>query len=93
MHKPLVTIENWAVVQRALAMSALSYEELQPGRHLMGKVVGHTSLSTAECVYTSPIVRVDASKRRVETRNTVYQLGKPSDGYTSWEQQKQHAAA
>ncbi len=94
MHKPLVTIENWAVVQRALAMTALSYEELQPGKHLMGKVVGHTSLSSAECVYTSPIVHVDTSKGRVETRNTVYQLGEPSDGYRSWEhEQKQHAAA
>ena len=37
MHKPLVTIENWAVVQRAVA---LSYEELQPGKRLIGKVVG-----------------------------------------------------
>ena len=37
MQKPVVTIENWAVVQRAVA---LSYEELEPGRHLMGKVFG-----------------------------------------------------
>jgi hypothetical protein len=82
MHKPLVTIENWAVVQKAVA---LSYEELQPGKRLIGKVAGHTALPNAEFIYTSPIVSVDINEGRVETRNTVYQLGKPSDAYRSWE--------
>ena len=85
MQKPLATIENWAVVQRTIA---LSYEELQPGRHLMGKVVGHTSLPNIGCIYTSPIVRVDADEGLVETRNTLYRLGKPSHGYKTWEQQR-----
>ena len=93
MNKPIVTIENWAVVQRMIAVSALSYEELQPGKHLMGKVVGHTNLADAECVYTSPIMRVDVNNGRVETRNTVYQLGKPSQDYKSWEQQHKVEAA
>ena len=91
MKKPLVTIENWAVVQRAVA---LSYEELQPGKHLMGKVAGHTNLPNAEFIYTSPILSVDVDEGRVETRNTVYQLGKASDAYRTWEcEQKVHATA
>jgi hypothetical protein len=91
MQKPLVTIENWAVVQRAVA---LSYEELQPGRHLVGKVVGHRTLPDAKFVYTSPILSVNLNEGRVETRNTVYQLGRPSEAYKSWEcQQKLGTAA
>jgi hypothetical protein len=82
MQKPLVTIENWAVVQRAVA---LSYEELRPGKHLMGNVAGHRTLPNAEFIYTSPILSVNAHEGKVETRNTVYQLGKPSDAYRSWE--------
>jgi len=69
------------------------YGELQPGKHLMGKVVGHTALANGECVYTSPILRVDVNKGQVETRNTVYQLGKPTDGYRSWEQEHKVGAA
>ncbi len=90
MKKPLVTIENWAVVQRAVA---LSYEELQPGKHLIGKVVGHRTLPNARFIYTSPILSVDVNERRVETRNTVYQLGKPSDAYRTWEHEHKVAAA
>ena len=82
MRKPLVTIENWAVVQRAVA---LSYEELQPGKHLTGKVIGHATLPSAEFIYTSPILSVDVNEGRVETRNTVYQLGKASEAYRTWE--------
>jgi hypothetical protein len=90
MQKPLVTIENWAVVQRAVA---LSYEELQPGKHLMGNVSGHRTLANAEFIYTSPILSVNAHEGKVETRNTVYQLGKPSQDYKSWEQQHKVEAA
>jgi hypothetical protein len=90
MKKPLLTIESWAVVQRTIA---LSYEELQPGGHLMGKVVGHTTHPDAECIYTSPILRVNAKEGLVETRNTVYRLGEPSDGYKTWEQERKMGAA
>lgn len=90
MKKPLVTIENWAVVQRAVA---LSYEELQPGRRLIGKVTDHKTFTNAEFIYTSPIVSVDVNEGRVETRNTVYRLGKPSDAYRTWEHEHRVAAA
>jgi hypothetical protein len=83
MHKPLVTLENWAVVERE---ASLRYEDLQPGKHLMGKVEGHRAHSNAEIIYTTPILSVDVNKGRVETRNTVYQLGEPSHASRSWEQ-------
>jgi hypothetical protein len=91
MQKPLVTIENWAVIQKT---NALRYDELQPGRRLVGKVVGHTAHPHAESIYTSPILFVDAKEGLVETHNTVYRLGKPSDEYKTWRQeQKMNAAA
>jgi hypothetical protein len=90
MQKPLVMIENWAVVQRAVA---LSYEELQPGKHLMGKIAGHATLPDAEFIYTSPILSVNVHEGRVETRNTVYQLGKPCDDYKTWEHEHKAGAA
>jgi hypothetical protein len=90
MSKPLVRIENWAVVQKSIA---LNFEELQPGKHLIGTVVGHRTLPNAECVYTSPILSVDVDERRVETRNTVYQLGEPSETYKSWEHDRKFDSA
>ncbi len=90
MQKPLVNIEDWAVVQRAVA---LSYEQLQPGKRLIGRVVGHRALPNAEFIYTSPILSVDVNEGRVETRNTVYQLGRPSDAYKAWERERKLDAA
>jgi|HubBroStandDraft_6_1064221.scaffolds.fasta_scaffold4493155_1 hypothetical protein len=90
MQKPLVTIENWEVVQ---SVTSPSYEELQPGKHLMGNVFGHTSLPKAKYIYTSPILRVDFNSGLVETRNTVYQLGEASDAYKTWEHERKNEAA
>ena len=81
MPKPLMTIENWGVVQSFLSQS---FEELRPGNRLLGYVLGHASLPNTKPVCTSTIVRVDLSQRLVETRNTVYQLGKASVEYRSW---------
>ena len=89
MDKPLVTIENWAVIQKN---SALNYDELQPGRRLMGRVIGHRAYSNAEFIYTSPIQRSN-DEGLVETYNTVYRLGKPSEGYKTWLQERKMAAA
>ena len=81
MQKPLVTIENWAVVQSVVSAK---YEELQPGKHLMGNVFGHASLPEAVFIFTSPILNVNAISGQVETRNTMYRLGEASDTYKSW---------
>jgi hypothetical protein len=90
MSKPLVTIENWAVVQSVISQS---YEQLQPGKHLMGNVIGHANLPDTLFIYTSSIVSVDRNNGVVETRNTLYQLGRASDEYKAWECERRAEAA
>jgi hypothetical protein len=88
MQKPLVKLENWAVV-RSLTMS---FQELKPGSLLVGKVFGHPKIKEASFIFTSPIVSIDTNKRVVETRNTAYCLGEASDEYRTWEQTRGAAA-
>src|SRR5271165_6774581 len=80
MRKSLVAIENWAVVESVISPS---YEELKPGKHLMGNVLGHASLQNTKLIYTSRILNVYPGV--VETLNTLYQLGEPSEEYKEWE--------
>ena len=88
MRKPLVAIENWAVVDSVVSSG---FEELKPGKHLMGNVLGHTGLRSTKFVYTSRIVNV--CNEFVETLNTLYQLGEPSEEYKTWQRQRDVAAA
>jgi hypothetical protein len=88
MRKPLVAIENWAVVDSVLAPG---FQELRPGKHLMGNVLGHASLRKTKFIYTSRIVNVYGGV--VETLNTLYQLGEPSEEYKNWERERNSAAA
>ncbi len=84
MRKSLVAIENWAVVESVISPS---YEELQPGKHLMGNVLGHASLQNTKLIYTSRILNVFPGV--VETLNTLYQLGEPSEEYKDWERKRE----
>lgn len=84
MRKSLVAIENWAVVESVISPS---YEELQPGKHLMGNVLGHASLQNTKLIYTSRILNVYQGV--VETLNTLYQLGEPSEEYKEWERRRE----
>ena len=88
MRKPLVAIENWAVVDSVIASG---FEELRPGKHLMGNVLGHASVRNTKLVYTSRIVNVYNGV--VETLNTLYQLGEPSEEYKAWQRQRDSAEA
>lgn len=88
MRKPLVAIENWAVVDSVLSPG---FQDLRPGKHLMGNVLGHASVRNTKFIYTSRIVNVYDGV--VETLNTLYQLGEPSDEYKSWEHERNTAAA
>ncbi|HTD54311.1 MAG TPA: hypothetical protein VK670_02940 [Silvibacterium sp.] len=88
MRKPLVAIENWAVVDSVVSSG---FEELQPGKHLTGNVLGHASMRNTKFVYTSRIVNVYNGV--VETLNTLYQLGEPSEEYRAWQRQRDSAAA
>src|SRR5277367_3279436 len=84
MRKSLVAIENWAVVESVISPS---YEELKPGRHLMGNVLGHASLQNTKLIYTSRILNV--YQGMVETLNTLYRLGEPSEEYKEWERKRE----
>jgi len=89
MPKPLVAIENWAVVQSVISET---FKELRPGTRLRGYVIGHATLPNTKLVYTSPILNIDLSEGVVETHNTLYQLGHASDDYKSWERRTISAA-
>ena len=90
MSKPLVSIENWAVVQSG---AYVAYQELLPGNVLTGKVFGHAKLADAKSIYTSPIVSIDEGRGLVETRNTAYRLGKMSEEYRSWDSERRALTA
>jgi hypothetical protein len=96
MPKPMVTIENWAVVKGG---SRVAYEQLQPGNILTGKVYGHDRMPDAQPIYTSAIISIDLPTRVVETRNTLYRLGqvsedyRKSDEYTTWERENRESQA
>lgn len=81
MPKPMVTIEQWSVVRSIVSPS---YAELQPGNHLKGVVFEHAKFKRLSLVYTSHILSVDFSQAVVETLNTTYRLGEPSDEYRAW---------
>jgi hypothetical protein len=90
MWQPLVILENWAVVDSVLSHS---YQELRPGKHLTGTVLGLTNLPNTNFIFTSPIVGVDSDKGVVQTRNTVYQLGDASEEYKAWDHRRRGLAA
>jgi hypothetical protein len=90
MPKPRVTIENWGVVQNVISQG---FGELYPGNRLTGYVLGHTYLPNTKRIFTSPILRIDSSQGVVETLNTMYQLGQPSDEYNSWSTKRRVATA
>ena len=82
MRKREVRLTNWAVVQSA---HSPSFEELQPGFHLMGKAIGHADLPGLSFIYTSVILNVDYANRLVETSNSLYRLGQPDETYLAWQ--------
>ena len=88
MEKPLVKIENWAVVE---SLVPPIYEDLRPGRRLVGNAFGHAAASAGEFIYTSPILRV--GEGLIETRNTVYELGESSRAYKIWKRERNLANA
>jgi hypothetical protein len=90
MPKPVVTIENWSVVQN---VSSCSFQELHQGNRLTGYVEGHAHFPNTKVVYTSPIVSVDLTQRLVETLNTMYRLGEPSAEYEIWQRKGRASAA
>jgi hypothetical protein len=82
MQKNEVTLENWAAVR---SVHSPSFEELQPGVHLMGTAIGHEDLPGLSFIYTSRVLSVDDPNGLVETSNTLYRLGQPHETYRAWQ--------
>jgi hypothetical protein len=89
-QKPSVKLEDWAVVP---SVHPAGYEPLRPGNLLVGRAFGHQRIKQGMFIFTSPIVRVDTMNGIVETRNTSYNLGEPSNEYNAWLQQKSSRTA
>jgi hypothetical protein len=90
-QKPCAKLENWAVVESA---NVGSYQALQAGNLLVGKVFNHPRIGAGTFIFSSPIVGLDTQAKIVETRNTSYRLGQASRDYETWtEEQKQTGAA
>ncbi len=81
MDKPLVRIENWAVVDNLVFQG---FRELEPGQRLTGTILATTDLPKGT-IYTSVIRSVDLDKGVVDTGNAVYQLGQVDDAWERWE--------
>lgn len=91
MTKPCVTLDNWAVVQSA---GVGIFQDLEPGMVLVGNPRGHTRFRESELIFTSRIVSVQRESASVETRNTIYRLGRVNEDYRDWnERQRSDAAA
>jgi hypothetical protein len=87
MEKPLAKIDNWSVVGSVVLEG---YRELEPGQRLTGEVLGHTDLPNG-IIYTSAILSIDLENRQVETRNTVYELGRVNESYQRWSTGRQRS--
>ena len=81
MEKPLVRIENWAVVDDLIFQG---FRELKPGQRLTGTLLATTELPKG-IIYTAVIQSVDLDNGLVETGNTVYQLGQVDEEWEQWE--------
>ena len=89
MNKLLIPIESWAVVDN---VSTLGWSPLEPGHRLTGWVSTHRDLP-AGMIYTSAIIRIDEAEGLVETRNTLYRLGRCNPEYAAWLRQSAARAA
>jgi hypothetical protein len=89
-QKPCARLENWAVVESA---NIASYQPLQAGSLLVGKVFSHPRIGEGTFIFSSPIERFDEKTHVAETRNTSYRLGQASREYRIWTEEHEHAGA
>ena len=88
-QKPCARLENWAVVP---GIHLATYQELEAGNVLVGKVFGHPTIDEGTFIFSSPIVRCDSGRGVAETRNTAYSLGEASQEYKLWSDRRGAAA-
>ncbi len=89
-QKPCARLENWAVVESA---NIASYQALQAGSLLVGKVFSHPRIGEGTFIFTSSIVRFDEKTNVAETRNTSYRLGQASHEYRIWAEEHEQTGA
>lgn len=78
-NKPKVQIEDWYLSDSVYGYSLDPFDfECKRQQFLHGFIYGHPRLGDGAHVHTSYIVKVETRKREVETRNSVYELGKPN---------------
>ena len=83
MMNKTARLENWSIVA-ANELTVYEAPELQRYK-LQGDVYGHPGFEDGEFITTSTIMSEDVKKYgTVETRNTSYELGTPSDHYLIW---------
>ena len=88
MNKPLVRIENWAVVDDLIFQG---FRELKAGQRLTGTILATTDLPKG-IIYTAVIQSVDFDNGVVETQNAVYQLGQVDETWERWEAEQSEAS-
>lgn len=64
-------IENWSIGNSQSVI----------GQYLIGKVYGHEKIEDGRFVRTSYIKDIDIENSKIETRNTVYELGQMSEDF------------
>ncbi len=89
-QKSHARLENWAVVGSA---NVASYQALQAGNLLVGKVFSHPRIGEGRFIFSSPIERFDTETNVVETKNTTYRLGEASRDYKLWLREQTTGAA
>lgn len=78
--KPVVLLEDWSVVYKHFGTPYSAPETREA--ILYGKVDNHPFQDDGEYVYTTaPIASVGLE---VETRNTIYVLGRANENYVEW---------
>jgi len=80
--KPVVKLENWSMVPSADVNPYMAPEHPARQPVLYGRVTGHPLHEDGTYVTTSRVLA--SSGNEVETYNTIYNLGKISEGYQDW---------
>ena len=81
--KKEVLIENWRIIA---ADSPYTAPECLGSRKIVGEVFGHPKKEDGAEVITSRIITIGKFEEGsvIETRNTLYKLGKMSEEYAEW---------
>ena len=78
--KPHVKLENWYITSDGIRSPYKAPELHQPVLH--GNAYGHPKFDDGDIIFSTPIVSING--KYIETKNTIYELGKIDSGYLNW---------